>query len=102
MQLPSTELVNNKRIAKFKQNITDTLAGDDLIFMRGLLEQYRLEHDVPAMEIAAALAHMTIGDQPLLLAPDKPGRSRYEDRPRPKKVKERREPRKRPTTSDPD
>jgi ATP-dependent RNA helicase DeaD len=102
LQLPSTEVVNNKRIANFKQSITDTLAGDDLIFMRGLLEQYRLEHDVPAMEIAAALAHMTIGDQPMLLAPDKPGRSRYEDRPSPKNVKERREPRKRSSTSDPD
>jgi ATP-dependent RNA helicase DeaD len=85
LQLPSTEMVNNKRIANFKQSISDTLAADDLVFMRGLLEQYRLEHDVPALDIAAALAHMTIGDQPLLLAPDKPSRSRYEVRPRSKR-----------------
>ena len=74
--LPTTEMVNNKRIAKFKQSITDTLAAGDLVFMHGLLEQYRQEHDVPAMEIAAALAHMTIGDEPLLLEPDQPSRRR--------------------------
>jgi ATP-dependent RNA helicase DeaD len=83
--LPTTEMVNNQRIAKFKQSITDTLAAGDLVFMRGLLEQYRLEHDIPAMEIAAALAHMTIGDEPLLLEPDRPEkrprRSPQKDRP---------------------
>ncbi|RLA23983.1 MAG: ATP-dependent helicase, partial [Gammaproteobacteria bacterium] len=31
----------------------------------------RQEHDVPAVEIAAALAKMTIGDKPMLLGPDK-------------------------------
>jgi len=80
LKLPSTEMVNNKRIANFKQSITDTLAAGDLVFMQGLLEQYRREHDVPAMDIAAALAHMTIGDQPLLLEPDKPRQSRQEAR----------------------
>jgi ATP-dependent RNA helicase DeaD len=39
--------------------------------MQGLVEQYRQEHDVPAVEIAAALAKMTIGDKPMLLGPDK-------------------------------
>ena len=68
--LPTTETVNNKRIADFKQKITDTLAGGELAFMQGLIEQYRQEHDVPATEIAAALAKMTIGDKPMLLSPD--------------------------------
>jgi ATP-dependent RNA helicase DeaD len=71
MVLPSTETVNNKRIADFKQKITDTLAMGELGFMQGLVEQYRQEHDVPAVEIAAALAKMTIGDKPMLLGPDK-------------------------------
>ena len=85
LTLPTTEMVNNKRIAKFKQSITDTLAAGDLVFMHGLLEHYRQEHDVPAMEIAAALAHMTIGDEPLLLEPDKPHRrpARSSDNDRP-------------------
>ena len=71
MMLPSTEAVNNKRIADFKQKITDTLSLGELGFMQGLVEQYRQEHDVPAVEIAAALAKMTIGDKPMLLGPDK-------------------------------
>jgi ATP-dependent RNA helicase DeaD len=39
--------------------------------MQSLVEQYRQEHDVPALEIAAALAKITIGDKPMLLSPDK-------------------------------
>ena len=79
MVLPSTETVNNKRIADFKQKITDTLAVGELGFMQGLVEQYRQEHDVPAVEIAAALAKISIGDKSMLLSPDKDkgkGRSR--------------------------
>ncbi len=71
MVLPTTETVNNKRIADFKQKITDTLAVGELGFMQGLVEQYRQEHDVPAVEIAAALAKMSIGEKSMLLGPDK-------------------------------
>ncbi len=70
MTLPSTETVNNRRIAGFKQKITDTLAAGDLHFMQSLIEQYQQEHDVPALEVAAALAKLAVGDQPLLLKPD--------------------------------
>jgi ATP-dependent RNA helicase DeaD len=68
MVLPTTEIVNNKRIADFKQKITDTLALGELEFMQGLIEQYRQEHDVPAVEIASALAKLSIGDKPMLLS----------------------------------
>jgi ATP-dependent RNA helicase DeaD len=71
MVLPTTETVNNKRIADFKQKITDTLAVGELAFMQGLVEQYRQEHDVPAVDIAAALAKISIGEKSLLLSADK-------------------------------
>jgi ATP-dependent RNA helicase DeaD len=71
LKLPTTEVVNNKRIAKFKQKISDTLAAGELAFMQGLIEQYQQEHDVPALEIAAALAQMSIGDKPLLMKADR-------------------------------
>ena len=74
--LPTTETVNNKRVADFKQKITDTLAVGELAFMQGMVEQYRQEHDIPAVEIAAALAKMALGDKPLLLSPDKDRPSR--------------------------
>jgi len=72
LELPSTEIVNNKRIADFKQKISDTLAAGELAFMQSLVEQYQQEHDVPALEIAAALANLSIGDRPLLMKPEKP------------------------------
>ena len=67
MDLPSTELINDKRISKFKQRITDTLASEDLGLFSQLVEQYQQEHNVPAVEIAAALAQLLQGDTPFLL-----------------------------------
>ncbi len=82
MGLPSTEVINNKRISKFKQNITDTLAAEELSFFSQLLEQYQQEHNVSALEIAAALAKLVQGSTPLLMQnlPKKSFESR-EDRP---------------------
>jgi ATP-dependent RNA helicase DeaD len=67
MELPSTELINDKRIAKFQQRITDTLANENLELFTQLIEQYQQEHNVPANEVAAALARLLQGDTPLLL-----------------------------------
>jgi len=67
MQLPSTEFINNTRITRFKQRITDTLAAEELSFYTQLINQYQVEHDVPVGDIAAALAKMLQGDTPLLL-----------------------------------
>jgi len=67
MDLPSTELINDKRIAKFKQRITDTLANEELGLFSQLIEQYQQEHNVPAEEVAAALAQLSQGDTPFLL-----------------------------------
>jgi ATP-dependent RNA helicase DeaD len=67
MELPSTELINDKRVARFKQRITDTLANEDVGLFSSLIEQYQTEHNVPALEIAAALARLLQGDTPLLL-----------------------------------
>ena len=99
LELPSTEMVNNQRIAAFKQGISDTLAAGELDFMQGLVEQYQQEHDVPAVEIAAALARISIGDKPLLLQPDKekPARARQaKEQQRERREARERKPRKRP------
>lgn len=79
LELPTTERVNNKRIADFKQKITDTLAAGELAFMQGLVDQYQQEHDVPAAEIAAALAKISIGDRPLLMKPEEHRPARHKD-----------------------
>ncbi len=67
-EMPTTEAINDRRIAAFKQRITDTLERDEgLDLFADIVEQYRQEHNVPANEIAAALACMVQGDSPLLL-----------------------------------
>ncbi len=75
LEMPSTEHINDKRIAQFKQKITDTLANKNLKLYEDIVEQYLAEHNVPAIEIAAALAQLAQGSEPLLL----------KDRPKPEK-----------------
>ena len=67
MGLPSTDVINNKRIDKFKQRITETLEGVDLSLFTRLIEQYQKEQDVPPLQVAAALAQLLQGDSPFLL-----------------------------------
>ena len=78
MELPSTELINDARIAKFQQRITDTMATEELGLFYQMIEQYQQEHNIPALEIAAALAHLLQGDVPFLLQ-HKPHRSAKEN-----------------------
>jgi len=82
--MPSTEDINDRRIADFKQKITDTLEAEGLELFSKIVEQYEEDHNVPAQEIAAALAKIVQGNEPLLLK-DMPqvreGREDREDRP---------------------
>jgi len=79
MQLPSTEYINNARVSRFKQRISDTLATEELSFYTQLVEQFQAEHDIPSQDIAAALAKMAQGDTPLLIK-DLPKRSTRRER----------------------
>ena len=69
MQLPSIDDVNTTRVAKFTESISDALASDQVAFFRDLVTDYEQEHDVPAADIAAALAVLVQDDQPLLMKP---------------------------------
>ena len=82
MTLPSVDVVNDKRVSKFKQRISETLSTGDLGMFQSLIDSFEQEHNVPAREIAAALARMVQGDSPLLLQPPKRG-DRYETEERP-------------------
>jgi len=67
-EMVTTTVINDRRINAFKQRITDTLEADDgLKLFADIVAQYRSDHNIPAQEIAAALARMVQGDQPLLL-----------------------------------
>jgi ATP-dependent RNA helicase DeaD len=68
MNLPSVDAVNTLRIAKFKQRITETIAKGEGNLYRPVLEQMEAESGLPLMDIAAALAVLSQGATPLLLA----------------------------------
>ena len=80
LELPSTETINDQRIARFKQLITDVLATEDLGQFRMIIEQYQQEHNVTALDMASGLAKMVQGDEPLLLAADA-----HRNRPKPER-----------------
>ncbi len=95
MQMPTASDINTQRIARFKQRISDTLDTKDLEIFTNLVSEYQAEHDADPLAMAAALAFMAQGNEPLLVS-DKPSR-----RERPARVVEagERPPRKqKPTT----
>ena len=68
MKLPSVADVNQLRVTRFKERITEAVlsgAGRDF---QPLLEQIETDANIPAIEIAAALASLMQGSTPLLLA----------------------------------
>jgi ATP-dependent RNA helicase DeaD len=67
MELPTVADVNEQRVARFRGRITDALAAGQAEPFLALIEEYEREHDVPAVEIAAALASLLQGSSPLLL-----------------------------------
>ncbi|TFW34806.1 DEAD/DEAH box helicase [Massilia horti] len=80
LTLPTIKAVNEVRITRFKDQITQTLEDGGLEVFRSLIEEYEREQNVPAVDIAAALAKLARGDEPLLL--EKPDREpRMEERP---------------------
>ncbi|MFP3577963.1 DEAD/DEAH box helicase [Arthrobacter sp. fls2-241-R2A-200] len=83
MHLPTAETVNTLRLGKFAERITETLASEDVSAFRDLIASYEEEHKVPAAEIAAALAVMAQGGQPLLVK-ELPAAPEYQKRERSK------------------
>ncbi|MCF7220654.1 DEAD/DEAH box helicase [Marilutibacter chinensis] len=80
MELPSIDTVNEQRVAKFLGRIGESLERPDLAVFRELVERYERERNVPMVEIAAALAGLVQGEQPLLL--DLPREKPRPERPR--------------------
>ena len=67
MQLPTVQDVNEQRIVRFNDRITAALEANEGSEFRELIERYEQTHNVPAIEIAAALAGIIRGKTPFLL-----------------------------------
>jgi ATP-dependent RNA helicase DeaD len=72
MQLPTVADVNEQRILKFKETVANAVRGGEGKVFQPLIEEIEREQNVPAGEIAAALASMLQGPGPFLLT-IKPG-----------------------------
>jgi ATP-dependent RNA helicase DeaD len=68
MNLPTVDAVNALRIAKFKQRVTEAVPTAAAGAFRSVLEQLEAETGLPLIDIAAALASLSQGTTPLLLA----------------------------------
>lgn len=82
MDLPSVDVVNAYRRSRFTRAISEAIGAGDLEPYRDLLKRFRQEENLDDLTIAAALASMVQGDEPLLLAPDKPERQQHGPRDR--------------------
>jgi ATP-dependent RNA helicase DeaD len=71
MHLPTAEAINQERIQRFKQRISDTLEGHNTELFRSIIEEYQVETGRSAMDIATALAKISQGEQPFLVKPRK-------------------------------
>ena len=71
MQLPTAETINQDRIQRFKQKITDTLENEDVELFNSIIEEYQTETGRSAIEVAAALAKIAQGSEPFFVKPVK-------------------------------
>jgi ATP-dependent RNA helicase DeaD len=84
MGLPSVDDVNSTRLARFDDQITQALEARKRIEgFREIVAHYVQEYDVPEVDVAAALAVVAQGDEPLLLSPEpeRPARPPRGERP---------------------
>jgi ATP-dependent RNA helicase DeaD len=88
MELPSVQDVNEQRVARFKERIANAVQSGEGTAFRGLLEQMERDQNIPAIEIAAAIASMLQGTAPFLLTqkpeaaqPAKSSRPEHSSRP---------------------
>lgn len=94
MDLPTNKLINERRIAQFKQQITDTISKGELQFFEQLVGDYCDETGAPVTKAAAALAQLVQGGRPFMLSSEEikslrsdGGRAQENNKPRNKRDK---------------
>ncbi len=97
MDLPTVADINVQRMARFKQRILDSIASEDLDVCYEIINSLQTENDIDPVQIAAALARMVQGDEPLLMKEHQRRDKRRDDDRKssrePREFRERREPR---------
>lgn len=71
MNIPTVADINDNRMQRFKNQISETLASKDLSIYQQLVDEFESETDFDPKQIAAALAYMNHGDKGLFLTESK-------------------------------
>jgi ATP-dependent RNA helicase DeaD len=80
-ELPTVDIVNAQRVAKFRDSITDALNAPGIELFRSMIEDYERDNDVPMADIAAALATQSRDGEQFYMVEPPPEKRRREDRP---------------------
>lgn len=70
VELPTAELLGERRLAKFAAKVQQQLESRDLDMYRALLAKLQPEEELGMETLAAALLKMAQGERPLILPPD--------------------------------
>lgn len=89
MHMPTAETINQDRIQRFKQKITDTLENEDVELFNSIIEEYQSETGRSAIEVAAALAKIEQGSEPFFVQTKKQEKNKRTGNKEPSKNKER-------------
>jgi len=86
MRMPTREDVTDRRVARFKELLDETLESQELDFFQKVVEGYREERGADIEVVAAALTFLVQRERPLAppvndLPPDRPGRPERSSRP---------------------
>ena len=71
MSMPTAEVINQERIQRFKQSITNALEVNENQLFRTIIEEYQNETGHSAISIATALAKLSKGSEPFLIVSEK-------------------------------
>ncbi len=66
MQLPSRGDIADRRVAKFKQELTQTLETQELSFFRDVISDFQREQALDMEDVAAALVYLVQRERPLM------------------------------------
>ncbi|HEY7887836.1 MAG TPA: DEAD/DEAH box helicase [Steroidobacteraceae bacterium] len=92
MQMPSSADVNEQRVLKFKETLANAVRSGEGKVFQPYIEEIEREQNLPAIEVAAALASLLQGPAPFLLTakPGAPHEASAPEKPRKDPENERR------------
>ncbi|UTW04763.1 DEAD/DEAH box helicase [Amphritea atlantica] len=78
MDLPSRDMVQDKRLESFREQVTSIFNDEDMSVYRELIDQLAADTELETLDLASALLYMAQKDKPLILPPEPEPRPRRE------------------------